>query len=42
MFLVGAKNIDELKRVPLTIYGRTGEWLKLRGFELVEYARRHK
>jgi isopentenyl-diphosphate delta-isomerase len=41
MFLVGAKNIDELKKVPLIIFGRTGEWLKLRGFEPGEYAKKH-
>jgi isopentenyl-diphosphate delta-isomerase len=38
MFLVGAKNIDELKRMPAIILGRTAEWLRLRGFDPKEYS----
>jgi isopentenyl-diphosphate delta-isomerase len=34
MFLVGAKNVDELHRVPVLVMGKTGEWLRLRGFDL--------
>jgi len=34
MFLVGAKNVDELHHVPVLIMGKTGEWLRLRGFNL--------
>lgn len=40
MFLVGAKSISDLKRVPLIIGGFTAEWLKLRGIKLEKYARR--
>ena len=38
MFLVGAKNIGELKRVPALILGRTAEWLRLRGFDPMDYS----
>ena len=34
MFLVGAKNVDELHLVPILIMGKTREWLRLRGFDL--------
>ncbi len=40
MFLVGAKNIEELRHVPVVIIGRTGEWLERRGFNLSEYIHR--
>jgi len=40
MFLVGAKTINDLKQVPVVIYGRTGEWLKLRGFNPESFTRR--
>lgn len=40
MFLVGAKNIDELKMAPTIVMGRTGEWLRLRGYDLSVYANR--
>jgi len=40
MFLVGAKNVAELQRVPVLVMGRTAEWLKLRGFDLNMYATR--
>ncbi|MEM1586809.1 MAG: type 2 isopentenyl-diphosphate Delta-isomerase [Candidatus Bathyarchaeia archaeon] len=41
MFLTGAKSIEDLKRVPLIIVGRTGEWLRARGFNPnLLYARR--
>jgi isopentenyl-diphosphate delta-isomerase len=33
MFLVGAKDVDELRSVPVVILGRTGEWLRLRGYD---------
>lgn len=33
MFLVGARNIDELRKVPVLVMGKTAEWLKLRGFD---------
>jgi isopentenyl-diphosphate delta-isomerase len=40
MFLVGAKNIAELKKSSLIIKGDTKEWLNERGFETKKYARR--
>jgi isopentenyl-diphosphate delta-isomerase len=40
MFLVGAKNVDELKKVPVIVMGKTAEWLKLRGFDLTSYTHR--
>ena len=40
MFLVGAKDLRELRKVPTLILGRTAEWLRLRGFSVEEYARR--
>ena len=41
MFLVGAKNIGDLKKIPVLIMGKTAEWLKLRGFDHNEYVRRN-
>ena len=40
MFLVGAKNVEELRRVPVVILGRTAEWLGRRGFNVDEYVER--
>jgi len=40
MFLVGARDIEELKRVRVIILGRPAEWLRIRGFELEDYALR--
>ncbi|MCK5669862.1 type 2 isopentenyl-diphosphate Delta-isomerase [Candidatus Bathyarchaeota archaeon] len=40
MFLVGAKNVDELGKVPVVILGRTAEWLTRRGFDVDEYVNR--
>lgn len=40
MFLVGARDIEALRRVPVVILGRTAEWLRLRGFNPEEYALR--
>jgi isopentenyl-diphosphate delta-isomerase len=40
MFLVGANSIEELKRVPVLIVGRTAEWLRLRGFDPEDYSSR--
>jgi isopentenyl-diphosphate delta-isomerase len=37
MFLVGAKNMKELRKVPIVILGRTGEWLTRRGFNVDDY-----
>lgn len=40
MFLVGARNIDDLGKVPVLVMGRTAEWLRLRGIDIDEYAKR--
>lgn len=40
MFLVGAQSLEELRGAPLIISGRTAEWLRMRGFNTEEYARR--
>jgi isopentenyl-diphosphate delta-isomerase len=40
MFLVGARNVDELKKVPVVVLGRTSEWLRLRGYDLQSLANR--
>jgi isopentenyl-diphosphate delta-isomerase len=40
MFLVGAGSIENLKKAPLVVMGKTAEWLRLRGFDVESYARR--
>jgi isopentenyl-diphosphate delta-isomerase len=40
MFLVGADSIEQLKKSPLIITGKTSEWLRARGFDAEHYARR--
>jgi len=40
MFLVGAESVKQLREAPLVVMGRTAEWLRLRGFNLENYARR--
>jgi isopentenyl-diphosphate delta-isomerase len=40
MFLVGAENVQELAKAPVVVTGRTAEWLKVRGFNVEDYARR--
>jgi isopentenyl-diphosphate delta-isomerase len=40
MFLVGAKNLEELQGADLVIRGETREWLNERGFDTKIYARR--
>ncbi len=40
MFLVGASSIEGLKAVPVIVSGKTAEWLRARGFNLVSYAGR--
>ena len=40
MFLAGAKSINELKKAPAILTGKTAEWLTMRGFHPEEYARR--
>jgi len=38
MFLVGAKDVSDLKKVPAVLTGRTAEWLKHRGFDPEDYS----
>lgn len=38
MFLVGSRNLDELRKVPVLVMGKTAEWLRLRGFNLKSYS----
>ncbi len=40
MFLVGAKDVQKLAKVPIVVTGRTGKWLEMRGFNVEGYARR--
>lgn len=40
MFLVGAESTSSLTEKPAVITGKTAEWLKLRGFNIENYARR--
>jgi isopentenyl-diphosphate delta-isomerase len=40
MFLVGANSVQKLQDVPVVLTGKTGEWLKVRGFQPEAYARR--
>jgi isopentenyl-diphosphate delta-isomerase len=38
MFLIGATSIKDLKSSPVVITGKTADWLRLRGFQLKNYA----
>jgi isopentenyl-diphosphate delta-isomerase len=40
MFLTGANKIEKLARVPVVVTGNTSEWLRKRGFEVAESARK--
>ncbi|MGA3111423.1 MAG: type 2 isopentenyl-diphosphate Delta-isomerase [Candidatus Bathyarchaeia archaeon] len=40
MFLVGAKNLESLAKVPAVVTGKTAEWLNIRGFDTAIYAQR--
>jgi isopentenyl-diphosphate delta-isomerase len=40
MFLIGAKDLEHLTASPLVVTGKTGIWLKTRGFNVEGYARR--
>lgn len=40
MFLVGAESVRKLQKAPIMIMGKTAEWLKTRGFNVENYARR--
>jgi isopentenyl-diphosphate delta-isomerase len=39
MFLVGADSVQELKKAPSVVTGRTAEWLTTRGFNIMERVR---
>ncbi len=41
MFLAGAKSVLNLQRSPLVLTGKPAEWLKTRGFDVENYARRN-
>ena len=40
MFLVGAKNIKELRRVPIVITGKTKDWAEARKIDIKKFANR--
>jgi isopentenyl-diphosphate delta-isomerase len=40
MFLVGAEKVQGLSKAPVVMSGKTAEWLKARGFNVEDYARR--
>ena len=40
MFLVGAEKVRDLAKMPIVVTGKTAEWLKTRGFNVENYAKR--
>jgi isopentenyl-diphosphate delta-isomerase len=40
MFLVGAEKVEQLAKVPVVVTGKTAEWMKARGFNVEDYAKR--
>jgi isopentenyl-diphosphate delta-isomerase len=40
MFLVGAEKVENLAKTPVVVAGKTAEWLKTRGFNVENYAKR--
>jgi isopentenyl-diphosphate delta-isomerase len=42
MFLVGARNLAEMSKVPAVVTGHTAEWLRARGFSPEKYATRSR
>ena len=40
MFLVGAEKVQNLAKTPVVVTGKTAEWLKTRGFNMEDYAKR--
>ena len=40
MFLVGAQKITQLAKTPIVIDGKTSKWVRARGFNIENYARR--
>lgn len=41
MLMCGAKNIEQLQKVPVVITGETAQWLKCRGVNLDTFAQKH-
>ncbi len=42
MFLVGAKSVEDFQKVPVVVTGKTAEWLRIRGFNIEDYAKRRR
>jgi isopentenyl-diphosphate delta-isomerase len=40
MFLVGAEKVQSLAKAPIVVTSKTAEWLKTRGFNVEDYAKR--
>ncbi|MFH1328344.1 MAG: type 2 isopentenyl-diphosphate Delta-isomerase [Candidatus Bathyarchaeota archaeon] len=40
MFLTGAKKVENLKKIPVVITGKTADWLKARGINFKNYGQR--
>jgi isopentenyl-diphosphate delta-isomerase len=40
MFLVGAEKVKALAKTPIVVTGKTAEWLRARGFNVEDYAKR--
>lgn len=40
VFLSGSKTLNQMKKKPVVITGKTKEWLELRGIDVAKYARR--
>jgi isopentenyl-diphosphate delta-isomerase len=40
LFLVGAEKVQSLAKTPIVVTGKTAEWLKTRGFNVEDYAKR--
>jgi isopentenyl-diphosphate delta-isomerase len=40
MFLVGAEKVKDLAKTPIVVTGKTAEWLRARGFNVEDYAKR--
>jgi isopentenyl-diphosphate delta-isomerase len=40
MFLVGAEKVENLAKTPIVVMGKTAAWLKTRGFNVENYAKR--
>jgi isopentenyl-diphosphate delta-isomerase len=40
MFLVGAEKVETLAKTPIVVTGKTAAWLKTRGFNVEDYAKR--